>query len=43
MSVRVTIRNIEEAVVRYFMDLLPGEEPIDFAEMAAIMGYERSE
>ena len=28
-------------VIRYNADLLPDEEPITFAEMAAQMGYER--
>ena len=39
----IDIQDIEEAVITYNIDLLPGEEAIDFAEMAAIMGYERSE
>ena len=37
------IQDIMELVERYNAELLPGEEPITFAEMAAQMGYERRE
>lgn len=37
----MTIANIITLVDRYNADLLPDEEPITFAEMAAQMGYER--
>ncbi len=35
-----TIRDIMVLVARYNADLLDGEDPITFTEMAAQMGYE---